>query len=94
MGYVLIMTFAGSLRYDLVKTNALKMLSTLGFTFIALLIFIFRDQIAWVPSLILASIMILGANHGVKMAIHAKPETLKWFLFLMTVCGSAAAYYF
>ena len=94
VGFVLIMALAGSLRYDLVKSNALKLLCTLGFTSIALIIFIIRDQVAWIPGLILASTMMLGAHHGVKLAIKAKAETLKWFLFIMTVCGSAAAFFF
>lgn len=94
VGFVLIMALAGSLRYNLVKSNALKLLCTLGFTSIALFIFILRDQVAWVPGLILAVTMMLGAHHGVKFAIKAKPESLKWFLFIMTLCGSAAAFYF
>ncbi len=57
VGFVLILTLAGSLRYDLVKSNALKLLCTLGFTTIALIIFIARDQISWIPGLILASTM-------------------------------------
>ena len=94
VGFVLIMALAGSLRYDLVKSNALKLLCTLGFTSIALIVFILRDQISWVPGLILAVTMMLGAHHGVKLAIKARPETLKWFLFIMTLCGSGAAFYF
>jgi hypothetical protein len=94
VGFVLIMALAGSLRYDLVKSNALKLLCTLGFTSIALVVFIVRDQIYWVPGLILAVTMMLGAHHGVKLAIKATPETLKWFLFIMTLCGSGAAFYF
>ena len=94
VGFVLIMALAGSLRYDLVKSNALKLLCTLGFTSIALIIFILRDQVSWVPGLILAVTMMLGAHHGVKFAIKARPESLKWFLFIMTLCGSAAAFYF
>ncbi len=94
VGFVLIIALAGSLRYDLVKSNALKLLCTLGFTSIALVIFIARDQVAWIPGLILASTMMIGAHHGVKFAIKASAESLKWFLFIMTVCGSAAAFYF
>ena len=94
VGFVLIIALAGTLRYDLVKSNALKLLCTIGFTSMALFVFILRDQVAWVPGLILASTMMLGAHHGVKLAIKAKPESLKWFLFIMTVCGSAAAFYF
>jgi len=94
VGFVLIMALAGTLRYDLVKSNALKLLCTLGFTSIALVIFIARDQVLWIPGLILASTMMIGAHHGVKFAIKAKPESLKWFLFIMTLCGSGAAFYF
>ena len=94
VGFVLIMALAGSLRYDLVKSNALKLLCTLGFTTIALFIFILRDQVYWIPGLVLAISMLMGAHHGVKFAIKAKPGTLKWFLFIMTVCGSAAAIFF
>lgn len=94
VGFVLILAFAGALRYDLLKTNALKLLSTLGFTSIALAIFILRDQVNWIPGLILASSMMIGAHHGVKFAIRAKSEYLKWFLFLMTLSGSLAAFYF
>jgi uncharacterized protein len=94
VGFVLILALAGSLRYDLVKTNALKLACTVGFTSIALAIFILRDQVSWVPGLILATTMMLGAHHGVKFAIKARPEHLKWFLFIMTLCGSAAALYF
>ncbi len=94
VGFVLILALAGSLRYDLVKTNALKLACTVGFTSIALMIFILRDQVSWVPGLILATTMMLGAHHGVKFAIKARPEHLKWFLFIMTLCGSAAALYF
>ncbi len=94
VGFVLIMALAGSLRYDLVKSNALKMLCTLGFTTIALAIFISRGQVAWLPGLILSSTMVLGAHHGVKFAVRAKASQLKWFLFVMTLCGSLAAFYF
>ena len=94
VGFVLIMALAGTLRYDLVKSNALKLLCTLGFTTIALIIFVSRDQVAWVPGLLLASTMMAGAHHGVKLAIRATASQLKWFLFLMTLCGSVAAFYF
>jgi uncharacterized protein len=94
VGFVLILALAGSLRYDLVKTNALKLACTVAFTSIALVIFILRDQVSWVPGLILATTMMLGAHHGVKFAIKARPEHLKWFLFIMTLCGSGAALYF
>ncbi|ADZ91934.1 sulfite exporter TauE/SafE family protein [Marinomonas mediterranea] len=91
VGFILIAALAGSLRYDLVRTNALKMVCTLGFTVLALAVFIWNDQVLWVPGLILACGTMCGAHVAVKLAIKANPNHLKWFLFVMTVCGSAAA---
>lgn len=38
--------------------------------------------------------MMPGTHHGVKLVIKAKSESLKWFLFVMTLCGSGAAFFF
>ena len=91
VGFILIAAVAGSLRYDLVRSNALKIVCTLGFTVVALIIFIWNDQILWVPGLILAVGSIVGAHIAVKITINLSQKTLKWFLFLMTIFASAAA---
>lgn len=91
VGFMLIAAIAGSLRYDLVRTNALKMLCTIGFTFVALAVFIVRGQVQWLPGLVLACGTMIGAHYAVKMAIKVSQKTLKWFLFVMTLfaCGAA-----
>ena len=94
VGFVLIAVLAGSLRYDLVRTNALKMVCTLAFTGLALVIFIWQDQILWLPGLTLAVGTMLGAHLAVRWAIKVEQRTLKWFLFIMTLCASAAALIF
>ncbi|MCV2401984.1 sulfite exporter TauE/SafE family protein [Marinomonas sp. C2222] len=91
VGFILIAALAGTLRYDLVRTNALKMICTMGFTALALGVFIWNDQVLWLPGLILACGTISGSYIAVKLAIKAQPKHLKWFLFIMTVCGSIAA---
>lgn len=91
VGFILIAAVAGSLRYDLVRANALKMVCTLGFTMVALCVFILNDQILWIPGLILAVGSIIGAHIAVKITINLSQKTLKWFLFVMTICASAAA---
>ena len=91
VGFVLLAALAGTLRYDLVRANALKMLCTLVFTVAALAVFIAKGLVMWLPGLILATGTMFGANLAVKMAIKARPETLKWFLFIMTLCGCIAA---
>lgn len=91
VGFLLIAVFAGSLRYDLVRSNALKALSALFFTAVSLVIFIYNDQVRWVPGLILGAGSVTGAVIGVKLAIRASQRSLKWFLFVMTLAASAAA---
>ena len=94
VGFILITALAGALRYDLVRTNALKVVCVLLPTLVALAVFTARDQVLWVPGLILASGSMVGAHLAVKFAITAKPSTLKWFLLIMTLCGSAAVLLF
>lgn len=94
VGFVLIAALAGALRYDLVRANALKLLCTAAFTLVALVVFIWRDQVAWVPGLILAVGTMSGAQIGVRMGLKISQNTLKWFLLVMTLCVSAAALYF
>ncbi len=91
VGFILITAFAGVLRYDLISSNALKVLATLCFTAIALAIFIINDQVRWLPGLILAAGTMIGAHLGVKMALKVSQQSLKWFLFIMTLAASAAA---
>lgn len=94
VGFILITALAGALRYDLVRTNALKVVCVLLPTLVALAVFTARDQVLWVPGLILASGSMVGAHLAVKFSITAKPSTLKWFLLIMTLCGSAAVLLF
>lgn len=91
VGFILIAAIAGSLRYDLVRSNALKIVCTLGFTAVALAVFIINDQILWVPGLILAVGSIAGAHIAVKITINLSQKALKWILFVMTIAASAAA---
>jgi uncharacterized membrane protein YfcA len=91
VGFILIAALAGSLRYDLVKTNAIKMVCTAALTIAALGVFIWQGLVAWVPGIILAVGPVAGAKIGIRIAIMASPKGLKWFLFVMTVMASAAA---
>ena len=91
VGFVLIAAFVGVLNYDLLRANALKVIATLIFTAIALVVFIIRDQIAWLPGLILAVGSIVGAQIAVKFAVNISARTLKFLVLLMTIIASIAA---
>lgn len=94
VGFILLAALAGGLRYDLVRANALKMVCTLSFTFVSLGVFIWFDQIKWIPGLILAAGTMLGSYLSVKLAISVKQSTIKWFLFAMTLVSCVAAVIF
>lgn len=92
VGFVLIATFAGVLNYDLLRANAMKVVATVIFTSIALLVFIFRDQVAWLPGILLGMGSIVGAQIAVKFAIEVKAKTLKIMVLVMTLFASIAAF--
>jgi uncharacterized protein len=94
VGFILLAALAGGLRYDLVRANALKMVCTLSFTSVSLAVFIWFDQIRWLPGLILAVGTMAGSYLSVKFAIRASQNTVKWFLFAMTLVACAAALLF
>lgn len=91
VGFVLTTALAGILRYDLVRANALKLMCTLAFTTVALLIFIYRGQVVWLVGIMLAIGNSIGAMLGVKFAIKVGKKTLRWILFAMTVVAVVAA---
>ena len=89
VGFMLIAALAGGLRYDLVRTNALKTVCTGVFSLVALLVFTLRGQVWWIPGLVLAAGSILGAMAGVRFAINVSQNTLKWILFVMVTATCA-----
>jgi uncharacterized membrane protein YfcA len=91
VGFILIAALAGSLRYDLVRTNALKTVCTGVFSGVALVVFAVRGQVLWVPGLILATGTVIGAMISVRFAIKVSQNTLKWLLLIMVTitCGAA-----
>lgn len=94
VGFMLIAALAGGLRYDLVRTNALKMACTAIFSVVALGVFIARDQVLWIPGLILAVGMVVGASLSVRFAISVSQNTLKWILFVMVILTCSGAFFF
>ena len=94
VGFILILALAGGLRYDLVRTNALKMVCTAVFSVVALTVFVLRDQVLWIPGLILAIGTVAGAWLSVRFAISVKQNTLKWILFVMVTITCTVAYFY
>ena len=91
-GFVLIAVLVGQLRYDLLRGNALKLAITGSFTVLALGIFMVRDQVAWLPGLLVAAGTLVGVRLGVGFAHSVSPKVLKRILLVMVlaVCLAAA----
>lgn len=92
VGFILIAALAGGLRYDLVRTNALKMAITAALTLVALGVFVVRGQVWWIPGLLMAIGTVLGAMTSVKFAISVPQTVLKWILFAMVLLACLGAY--
>ena len=93
VGFIIIAAVAGGLRYDLVRTNALKMAITAALTVVALGVFILRGQVLWIPGLIMAIGTVAGAMVSVQFAINVPQSVLKWVLFVMVIIACVAAYF-
>lgn len=93
VGFILIAALAGGLRYDLVRANALKVAITAALTLIALAVFIARDQVLWVPGLLMACGTVVGATLSVRFAITVPQRVLKWALFTMVLVSCGAAFF-
>ena len=92
VGFVLLTVLAGSLRYDLVAANALKLLCTIGFTLVALIVFISQGLVNWYYGLILSVGYVAGAVVGVKWAIQVSAKTMRKVLFGLTLFACVAVY--
>lgn len=92
VGFVLIFALAGILRYDLVRANALKMAATGIFSAVALAVFVVRDQVLWIPGLILAAATVAGVRMSVRFAVSVNQTVLRWFLLVIVIATCIAAW--
>jgi uncharacterized protein len=91
VGFIMIAAFAGVLRYDLNRANAMKMVCTLLLTVVALVVFVIQGQVQWLPGVILGVGSVVGVQLSVRFAISAKQKTLKWILLGMAMAVCLAA---
>jgi uncharacterized protein len=78
-------SFAG---LDLVRGNAVKVLSILVFTAVSLAIFIQQGKVVWVPGLVLAAGTVLGGLLGVRLTVL---KGHRWVKGVVTVAVIAFA---
>ena len=94
VGFVLIAALAAGLRYDLVRTNALKVVCTALFSTAALAVFIVTGRVEWVSGIVLAIGMTMGALISVRFALNVDQKLIRWMLFVMVCLTSGSVFLF
>ncbi len=90
VGFVLLAVLGGTLRFELVRANALKLVCTSLFGIVALGIFVVADQVEWISATVLAVATILGSQLGVRFAVKASPKVLRGIVFVAVVASVVA----
>jgi hypothetical protein len=91
VGFILVAVLSGVLQYDLVRSNALKLVCTGVFSGVALLIFAAQGQVLWVTGGILALGSMLGAWASVRVTIRLSETVLRRILVIMVATSCLAA---
>lgn len=91
VGFLLMATLGGLLRYDVVATAALKTVATLVFSAVALAIFAAADLVEWPIAGLLAVYTAVGALAGVRLAARAPHGLLRVLAFATAVATTIAA---
>lgn len=91
VGLLMLPVLMGLLHYDPARANALKIICTLGFTTVALLVFLLNGQVWWLLGLTLAAGNVAGAAIGVRCALKISPQKMRWLVFVMTLVGATMA---
>lgn len=85
VGYLSLLVLGAVLRYDLVRANALKIAISGMFGIVPLAVFLLAGKVLWVPGAVLAVATIVGSRLGVRFALEARADTLRWILFACVV---------
>jgi uncharacterized membrane protein YfcA len=96
VGFVLLAIFAGVLRLDLVRGNALKTAVVAAYSVVALAVFAATGRVAWWHGLVLASGSVVGAQAGVRFAVKRGAEVVRkvTVVAVLAVAAAVAARWF
>ena len=72
VGILLLVMLSLMGNLDLVRANAIKLVCVIAFTLPALILFVLRDQVAWMPGLAVAGGQALGSILAVRFSVKAK----------------------
>ena len=88
VGLILLTVLATIVGHDLVAANALKVLATLAFSVIALVVFIAAGDVEWVPGLWMAAGSMVGAWLGVRFAVKAGHAAIRAAVIVISLAAA------
>ncbi len=88
VGFVLLAVLTTGLSFDLVRANALKLVCTMVFGVVALVIFSVAGQVRWAPAAALAVASVLGSQLGVRFALKVNPKVIRWLIVTCVTVSS------
>lgn len=93
VGFILVAIVSGVLHYDLLRSNALKLVCTSIFSGVALIIFALQGQVLWLTGIVLALGSVLGALASVRFAINVDESVLRSILVIMVLTSCIVAWW-
>ena len=89
VGYFLITSLILGVGYDLVKTNAVKVLIVLIYTPFALIVYVLNDQVNWAYGLTLTIGTFVGAFIASRLAVTKGVVFVKWVIIIVILLTSS-----
>jgi len=89
VGIFMLFALVISLGYDLMNANSIKLALTLVFTPFSLAVFIYNNQVEWIPGFVVAAGSILGAMLGARVALRRGIGFIKIILFAVLILSAA-----
>ena len=90
VGFVLLAVFAGMLKIDLVRGNALKVAVIFLYSIVVVMVFAARARVAWGAGGVLALGQVIGAALGVRFAVTRGQKSIQRALFVIIVLMALA----
>ncbi len=94
VGFFLLAGLVLGAGYDLLKANAIKVLIVFAFTLVAILVFIFNNQVDYKLGFILAIGSMLGAWVATRVAIKRGAEFIRWFMLVAILVSAVKLLFF
>jgi uncharacterized membrane protein YfcA len=88
VGLVLLAVLTAIIGHDMLGANAVKVIATLVFNVVALVVFALAGDVDWVPGLILGAGSMVGAWLGVKFAVKRGHNAIRVVVIVVTVVAA------